>query len=129
MKVRRMAAGLYEIDTDKGTHTIARLTVTKGMTGFEHRRPGVYWLHTPAGEYSPSGEFAAMGDATAYVRRHYSAPATRYTVDCVGGRLFRVLDTVAGMDVCTGTRERCTIDADALNAGTLSLDSFGRIVR
>jgi len=74
IKINRRAAGYYEFETTNGTHTIARLVVTRGMAGWEHRRPGTYWVHTAGGEFSPSSEFRTLRDAVAYAREHYCAP-------------------------------------------------------
>lgn len=74
---RRIAASYYEIDTPAGTHTIARLVVTRGMDGWEHRRCGTYWMHTPPGEFEPSGEFPTLREAVTYVREHFGTETTR----------------------------------------------------
>ena len=54
--------------------------------------------------------------------------ALRFTVEDRSGWSI-VRDTVTGMDVTQGDRTACERDADDLNNGWLSLDSFGRIKR
>lgn len=65
MKVRRVAAGYYTVDTDRGVFEIAR------VEGFGH---GLYeprrvteWFVTWPGERAPDGVAATLRDAKAMV--------------------------------------------------------------
>lgn len=75
--IRRRTAGYYEIDTPRGTHTVVRLVVTRGMEGWETHRCGTFWMHTPPGVFEPSGEFRTLRDAIAYIRQHFGTESTR----------------------------------------------------
>ncbi len=82
VKVRRCAAGYYEVDTPTGTHTIRRLDITRDLEGWEHRRCGTYWFHTAPDEFNPSGDFRTLAEAVDYVREHHSgAPVPGTLVD------------------------------------------------